>query len=118
MKISDIARYCLDLADKRDHMTAAEAADALDTIRAGLSAADLANMPADVSPESFAATYNHIIDAECPWYAVMMDATDDDWSYGSHDREAAEAMLAKRRDAYPNSYIAVIVNDVCAEEIH
>jgi len=118
MKVSDVARFYLDITDKRDHMTAAEAADALDTIRAGLSAADLANMPTDVSPESFAAAYNQIIDTERPWYAVMLDAADDDWSYGSLDREAAEAMLAKQRDAYPNSFIAVIVNDVCMKEIH
>ena len=117
MKTSDVARFYLDLTDKRDHMTAAEAADALDTIRAELSAADLANMPTDISPESFAAACNHIIDAERPWYAVMTDP-DDDWSQGSHDREAAETMLAKQRDAYPNSFIAVIVNDVCVKEIH
>ena len=118
MKTSDVARFYLDLTDKRDHMTVAEAADALDTIRAELSATDLANMPADVSPESFADAYNHIIDAERPWYAVMTGPDDDDWSCGSYDREAAEAMLAKQRDAYPNSFIAVIVNDVCVKEIH
>ena len=118
MKISDVARFYLDTTDKRDHMTAEEAADALDTIRAELSAADMANMPDDVSPESFAAAYNQIVDAERPWYAVMTGPDDDDWSCGSYDREAAEAMLTKQRDIYPNSFIAVIVNDVCVDEIY
>ena len=54
------------------------------------------------------------------FYAVMMDSEDCDWSYGSYELDEAQKMLAKYRDEYPDSYIAVIEmgNDpICVGEI-
>lgn len=51
------------------------------------------------------------------WYAVMMDREDNDWGYGSSDRDEAERMVISHLDKNPDAYIAVIVDDVCAEEI-
>ena len=51
------------------------------------------------------------------WYAVMQNANDDDWSYGSADKEEAMRMVIARLEDYPEGYIAVIENDVCVEEI-
>lgn len=49
------------------------------------------------------------------WYAVMRDSEDNDWGYGSHDLEEAEAMVKK----YPEGYIAVIDEETntCVDEI-
>ena len=50
----------------------------------------------------------------------MMDSEDCDWSYGSYELDEAQKMLAKYRDEYPDSYIAVIEmgNDpICVGEI-
>ena len=51
------------------------------------------------------------------WYAVMMDRDDNDWGYGSEDKAEAMRMVIDRLDTNPDSYIAVIDNDVCVEEI-
>lgn len=48
------------------------------------------------------------------WYAVMRDRDDSDWGYGSYDRAEAERMC---KDAGEESYIAVIQNGNCVEEI-
>lgn len=50
------------------------------------------------------------------WYAVMLDAEDTDWGYGSHDLREAYEMLRP----YPRGYIAKIEegdDPVCVEEI-
>lgn len=51
------------------------------------------------------------------WYAVMLDREDNDWSLGSYDRDEAEKIAVKNLDSHPESYIAVIENDTCIEEI-
>lgn len=52
------------------------------------------------------------------WYAVMADADDNDWGYGSHDlSEAIEMVQQYRRNG---GYIAVIdetCDPVCVDEI-
>lgn len=40
------------------------------------------------------------------WYAVMQNREDNDWGYGSFDKEEAIAMADKPN--YPDAYIAVI----------
>lgn len=47
-------------------------------------------------------------DQSKPWYAVMMDETDNDWGTGSYSYEEAKQM-AKRMDA---KYIGVIIEGV------
>ena len=42
------------------------------------------------------------------WYAVMLYSDDNDWGYGSDDRDEALKMLEACREKYPESYIAVI----------
>ena len=51
------------------------------------------------------------------WYAVLRDREDNDWGYGSYDRQEAEKMALEMG---PEAYIAVINNEgdpVCVEEI-
>lgn len=50
------------------------------------------------------------------WYAVQTDR-EDDWGYGSYDRDEAIRMAKKQKEHYPDTLIAVIENDVCIEEI-
>ena len=55
------------------------------------------------------------------WYAVMKDCDDNDWGYGSFDRDEAEQMVTKRLNIYPDGYIAVIKegdDPVCVYEIY
>ena len=52
------------------------------------------------------------------WYAVMKDAEDTDWGYGSHNYEEAVSMVQKYLP--DGGYIAVIDEDgdpVCIDEI-
>ena len=53
------------------------------------------------------------------WYAVMMDAYDDDWGKGSFDMDVAIEMVRSNLDLYPDGYIAVINDEtgVCIDEI-
>ena len=51
------------------------------------------------------------------WYAVMLDNDDNDWGTGSYDYDEAAGIAEKYRDDYPDTYIAVIDNDICIEEI-
>lgn len=56
------------------------------------------------------------------WYAVMLDASDNDWGYGSYNkRNAAKMVREARRKGNPDAYIAVIeeseVDAVCVAEI-
>lgn len=51
------------------------------------------------------------------WYAVLRDREDNDWGYGSHNRNEAEKMA---RNMGPDAYIAVIEDGddpICVEEI-
>ena len=51
------------------------------------------------------------------WYAVLEDREDNDWGYGSYDRQEAEKMAL---DMGSDAYIAVINNDgdpICIAEI-
>lgn len=53
------------------------------------------------------------------WYAVMKDADDNDWGYGSYDKD--EAIKMAKAFNSPDAYIAVIEegNDpICVDEIH
>lgn len=56
------------------------------------------------------------------WYAAMLDLTDSDWGYGSHDLTEAEKLVqGLQRDGHPEAYIAIIAegdNPVCIGEIH
>lgn len=54
---------------------------------------------------------------EAPWYAVMKDADDTDWGYGSYDLDEAKEMA---RNCGDEAYIAVIRegdDPVCIEEL-
>ena len=51
------------------------------------------------------------------WYAVMLTKDDNDWGYGSLNKQTALTMLEGHRAEYPDAYIAVIDRDVCIDEI-
>jgi hypothetical protein len=43
------------------------------------------------------------------WYAVMRDAEDNDWGYGSHNkREAAKMVRKLRREGHPDAFIEIV----------
>lgn len=43
------------------------------------------------------------------WYAVMRDAEDSDWGYGSHNkREAAKMVRKLRREGHPDAFIEIV----------
>jgi len=53
------------------------------------------------------------------WYAAMKDADDNDWGFGSYDKEEAIEMAKSFKT--PDAYVAVIEegNDpICVDEIH
>lgn len=55
------------------------------------------------------------------WYAVLVDADDNDWGYGSEDLDEAKQLVMDRLDIYPDAYIAVIQegdDPICVGEIH
>ena len=59
---------------------------------------------------------------ENKWYAVMKDRDDNDWGYGSADRDEAERMVVNMAEiGNRDGYIAVIEegdDPICVEEIY
>lgn len=53
------------------------------------------------------------------WYAVVIDAQDDDMGTGAWDLDMAMQMVRElKAEGYENAYIKVIDDDRCIQEIH